>query len=96
MRFFGRLNAQEQRELQGRMEKKQMKEFMTVGFSLQKDAHIFREKSEKKIYADALDAHFLLTAMALDRCTLGWSKDALTTALMISQRSLYIQERTGV
>ena len=25
-----RLNAQEQRELQGRMEKKQMKEFMTV------------------------------------------------------------------
>ena len=28
--LFARLNAQEQRELQGRMEKKQMKEFMTV------------------------------------------------------------------
>ena len=31
---FTRLNAQEQRELQGRMEKKQMKEFMTVGLIL--------------------------------------------------------------
>ena len=30
MFFPTRLNAQEQRELQGRMEKKQMKEFMTV------------------------------------------------------------------
>ncbi len=29
-----RLNAQEQRELQGRMEKKQMKEFMTVSLDL--------------------------------------------------------------
>lgn len=29
-----RLNAQEQRELQGRMEKKQMKEFMTVSLTL--------------------------------------------------------------
>ena len=29
-----RLNAQEQRELQGRMEKKQMKEFMTVSLSI--------------------------------------------------------------
>lgn len=29
-----RLNAQEQRELQGRMEKKQMKEFMTVSLVL--------------------------------------------------------------
>jgi len=28
--FLVRLNASEQRELQGRMEKKQMKEFMTV------------------------------------------------------------------
>ena len=28
--FSTRLNAQEQRELQGRIEKKQMKEFMTV------------------------------------------------------------------
>lgn len=31
---FTRLNAQEQRELQGRMEKKQMKEFMTVSLIL--------------------------------------------------------------
>ena len=29
-----RLNAQEQRELQGRMEKKQMKEFMTVSLNI--------------------------------------------------------------
>ena len=32
--YLTRLNAQEQRELQGRMEKKQMKEFMTVSLSL--------------------------------------------------------------
>ena len=34
-----RLNAQEQRELQGRMEKKQMKEFMTVSLTLLSARH---------------------------------------------------------
>ena len=32
--YSTRLNAQEQRELQGRIERKQMKEFMTVSLSL--------------------------------------------------------------
>lgn len=33
--FLGRLNAAEQREFQGRMEKKQMKDFMNVGLQTQ-------------------------------------------------------------
>ena len=32
--FLGRLNAAEQREFQGRMEKKQMKDFMNVGLHI--------------------------------------------------------------
>ena len=63
--LFARLNAQEQRELQGRMEKKQMKEFMTVSPALicactyahsGIDIMVFRLASAHHVQIDVLEA----------------------------------------
>lgn len=69
-----RLNAQEQRELQGRMEKKQMKEFMTVSLVLICTlGHCTPRHSSYQV------SPWLCSSRAI-RCTRGWSRDALTTA----------------
>ena len=70
-----RLNAQEQRELQGRMEKKQMKEFMTVSPS---PFHSYLLLMHINALFPQLSRQFCLSCAI--RCTRGWSKDALMTA----------------
>lgn len=77
LRGLPRLNAAEQRELNSRMEKKQMKEFMTVlktqyqfPNTIQWDLP-FREPN----------------AETYRRCTRDWSSDASTIVLMISLRN---------
>ena len=76
-----RLNAQEQRELTTRMEKKQMKEFMNVSIvsiSLAQDIFI------PWLLRDAL---FMTDSelICFRRCTRTLCNDALTTALTTSQ-----------
>ncbi len=68
-----RLNAQEQRELQGRMEKKQMKEFMTVSLDLSVPFVCPHQGTPFLNFSSRLCSSYVT------RCTRGWSRDALTT-----------------
>ena len=79
----GRLNASEQRELNSRMEKKQIKEFMAVCTPCSSPS---RACSFPRIGADEYSC----------RCTRTWSKDALTTVSTTSQQSLWCQEKKAV
>lgn len=49
IRYFCRLNASEQRELSARMERKQMKEFMQVRYSIpQRHYHSFSTTTDNQ------------------------------------------------
>lgn len=71
--LFTRLNAQEQRELQGRMEKKQMKEFMTVSLVLL----CALRSCTSRLSLNQLCPR--LCSSRATRCTRGWSRGVLTT-----------------
>ena len=85
-----RLNAQEQRELQGRMEKKQMKEFMTVSLK----SSLCSSPSHIQALEPRLVLNFAHHVQL--RCTRSWSKDALTTVSTILQPNLFNQRRKDV
>lgn len=79
--FLGaRLNSSEQRELQGRMEKKQMKEFMTVSPLLlgTSDAQSDERLSEGIGMSESSEIHLLTNFIY--RCIPDWSRDASTIA----------------